>query len=193
MTKQIKELSRGEKAAATRKANQLKQAKAEAKQLKAARLAREAEDKAKLDAQHKAKVEDEILHAEIEALAADLPSWRRVLVGFVLGIGAAFAVGYGIGMLLAYCLAGIMTLTASVAMQFVLSVIAWAIGLYASWKVGGYVGGKVFASVVLPDGLVGKSYDSVANACGEARDKVKGWFTSKPAVAQFTGAHPAGA
>lgn len=119
----------------------------------------------------------------------ELPSWKRVLVGFVLGVATAGAAGYGIGMIAAYCIAGIMTLTTSAGIALFMTFLVWLIAIYASWKVGGWVGGKVFSSVVMPDGLASRAAASVSNAASDAKSAVAGWFTSKPAVAQFSGAH----
>lgn len=136
-------------------------------------------------------------HVNIEDLfdGITFPSPRRVIAGVLLGIAAAFCVGYGIGMLIAYALAGILTLTASPAIALALSVITWLLGIYASWKLGGYIGGKVFASVVLPEGLAARSYESVAGAvsstASSVKNKVGGWFTAKPVEPAFTGAHAA--
>lgn len=192
---QAQNLTRGAKAAATRAANE---AAKKAEQLKAARAEhRELKRKQKeAAAAHAASVQPQTEHVNVEDLFAGvaLPSWKRVVVGLVLGLAASCTVGYGIGMLMAYALAGIATLTASAGMAFVLSVLVWALGLYAGWKLSGYIGGKVFASVVLPDGLASKSYDSVANAANEVKAKVGDWFKSKPIVQQaqaFTGAHAA--
>jgi hypothetical protein len=148
-------------------------------------------------AEHAESVQPDPLHAAIDDLFADVefPSARRVLVGFILGIACSAVVGYGIGMLLAYALAGIMLLTSTAWIAFTLTVLAWIIALYAAWKIGGYVGGTVFSSVVLPTGLAARSAASVSNACGSAKNKIGGWFTSKPVVEApaFTGAHAAAA
>lgn len=144
-------------------------------------------------AQHAKTVQPEPAAAPLEDMLADftLPSWKRVAVGIVLGLAGAVVVGYGIGMLMAYALAGIATLTASAGIAFVLSVLVWVIGIYSSWKIGGWVGGKIFGSVVLPEGLAARSAASVSNAASD----VKGWFSNRPVVAAtrehaqaFTGA-----
>lgn len=121
----------------------------------------------------------------------ELPSWKRVLVGFVCGIAVAGAAGYGIGLIAAYCIAGIMTLTTNAALALISSFIVWLLAVYASWKIGGWIGGKVFASVVLPDGLASRAAASVSNAASDAKSTVAGWFgTSKDKVqAKFSGAH----
>lgn len=204
MTKAIaSNVSPATKAAATRAANaeaakqaQLKQARAEVRAArKAEREAQAAREQAA--AAHAQAAQPEPAAAPIEDLYADLqlPSWKRVAVGIVLGLAGAVVVGYGIGMLMAYALAGIATLTASAAVTFVLSVIVWVLGLYSSWKIGGFIGGKIFASVVLPDGLASRSAASVGNAV----DSAKGWFSNRPVVAAtreraqaFTGAWNAG-
>lgn len=148
-------------------------------------------------AQHAKTVQPEPAAAPLEDMLADftLPSWKRVAVGIVLGLAGAVVVGYGIGMLMAYALAGIATLTASAGIAFVLSVLVWVIGIYSSWKIGGWVGGKIFGSVVLPEGLAARSAASVSNAASD----VKGWFSNRPVVAAtrehaqaFTGAWKAG-
>lgn len=163
-------------------------ARAQAAELKAKR---EAEEAAKVAAHAAAQPQpvaatDDELKFELDF---ELPSWKRVLVGFVLGVATAGAAGYGIGMVAAYCIAGIMTLTTSAGIALFMSFTIWLLAIYASWKVGGWVGGKVFASVVLPDGLASRAAASVSNAASGAKSAVAGWFTSKPAVAQFTGAH----
>lgn len=148
-------------------------------------------------AAHAQAVQPEVTHTDIEMLMDDieLPSVKRVLVGFILGVAAAGATGYGIGLLLAYALAGIMVLTAAPWLAFVLSVLAWVAAIYAGWKLGGYVGGKVFASVVMPEGLAARSYASVVNAVTGAKQNVVGMFSvNKEDLAQqvftkFTGAH----
>jgi hypothetical protein len=139
----------------------------------------------------------DLSHANIDELMSgfEMPSVKRVLVGTVLGIAAAGATGYGIGTLLAYALAGITTLTATAWIAFVLSALAWIIAIYAGWKLGGYVGGKVFASVVLPEGLAARSYASVVNAMGNAKQNAVALFSidkdelAQQVVAKFSGAH----
>ena len=176
-------------------------ARAQAKELKAKREAEEAA-KADLAAKNAAAAQALLAAAAAQPKPAaatpeelgigfdfELPSWKRVLVGFVLGVASAGAVGYGIGMVAAYCIAGIMTLTTSAGLALFMSFTIWLLAIYASWKIGGYVAGKVFASVVLPDGLASRAAASVSNAASDAKNAVAGWFTSKPAVAQFTGAH----
>lgn len=176
-------------------------AEAELKAAQQAELKRlRAEKRAKARAAQQTKPEcvvqrdealDDIAHADISSMFADLPSPKRVLVGFVLGVMSAGLTGYGIGTILTYALAGIAALTGAAWIAFALSVLAWVIALYAAWKIGGYVGGKVFSSVVLPDGLASRSYESLANAGSDARSKVVGWFgkTKVAAVEQFNGAH----
>lgn len=187
MAKQIQELSRGAKAAATRAANKLDAAREEVKQIRAQRRA----DKLAA-AQHAATVQPQAQHVNVEDLFAgagvELPSVARVVVGLILGLTTSFTVGYGIGMLMTYALAGIATLTGSALLAFTLSALVWVLGIYTAWKVSGYVGGKVFASVVLPDGLAAKSYESLANGVSSVKSSVAGWFANKPSVAQFTGA-----
>lgn len=172
---------RAEKAAATRRSN------------KAALDAMTVQVSA---AEHAKAAQPEASAADIEDLMADLnlPSGKRVLVGLVLALGSAFSVGYGIGMLLSYAIAGILVLTSTAWIAFTLTVLAWIIAIYASWKIGGYVGGKVFASVVLPDGLASRSWAAVAggtksattslgDGVASARNKVGGWFTTAPVQA----------
>lgn len=177
------QLTGAQKAAATRqakadaaKAEQLRQARAEV------RAKRKAErDAAAAAAAHAQARQPEAEHVNVETLFDDtfeLPSWKRVTVGVILGLVGAGFVGYGIGMVMAYALAGIATLTASTAVAFCLSALVWVLGLYASWKIGGWVGGKIFASVVLPDGLAARSAKSISNAVGDA----KNWMASRPFV-----------
>ncbi|HEY4721061.1 MAG TPA: hypothetical protein VII92_04395 [Anaerolineae bacterium] len=162
---------------------------AELKRMRAVKRAAKISAAAHVDA-----VQPEPEHADIGSMfdGVELPSAKRVLVGFILGIATAASVGYGIGMLLAYALAGIMLLTSTAWIAFVLSVLAWIIAIYAGWKVGGYVGGKVFASVVMPDGLAARSVASVSDAASNMKAKIGGWFTTKEVeAAPFTGAYPA--
>ncbi len=171
---------------------------------KAKRDAKKAAD-AKLAA-HVEAVQPEVAHLSINDMLGDydieLPSARRVLVGFVLGLMSSCAVGYGIGMLLSYALAGIIVLTSTPWIAFVLSVLAWVLAIYAAWKVAGYVGGKVFSSVVMPEGLASRSYASVVNAVSggasrttaalsDAQQSASNWFArSKDITAEaFSGAH----
>lgn len=183
-----------QKAAATRaakaeaaKQEQLRQARAEVRQRKKAE--REA------TAAHAQGVQPDPAHVDVEQLFdndVSLPSWKRVTVGLILGLASAFSVGYGIGMLMAYCLAGIATLTTSAALALALSALVWIIGIYATWKIGGWVGGKVFASVVLPEGLAARSAASISNAVGGAKDRVAGVFSGSSTVQRaqaFTGAY----
>lgn len=131
-------------------------------------------------------------HVNIEDMMAglDMPSPTRVIVGCLLGLASAGAVGYGIGSLMVYALAGIATLTGGAFLTFALSVIVWILGIYAAWKIGGWVAGKVFSSVVLPDGLASRSYESVAGMFSGAKDKATSVLGSaKDRVEQFTGAH----
>lgn len=145
---------------------------------------------------HIEAVQPEAVHADISSIIDDLklPSAKRVIVGMLLGIAASFAVGSAISLVMAYTIAGILTLTTSPALALCLSVLAWIVALYSGWKLGGYVGGKVFASVVMPEGLASRSYESVANAVSSTSSavasRVSGWFKREP-VAEFTGAHVA--
>lgn len=148
-------------------------------------------------AAHAQAVQPEAAHVNVEDLMADfkLPSIKRVLIGALLGIASAASVGYGIGCALSYALAGIVTLTAAPFIAFALSVLAWVIALYAGWKLGGYIGGKVFSSVVMPDGLAARSYASVMDAVTGAKDRAVGLFSvdkeelAAQVVAKFSGAH----
>lgn len=169
---------------------QLAAACAQAKELKAKR---EAEEAAKVAAHAAAQAQP--VAATLDELGLDdyefdLP-WKRVAIGFVLGVASAGAVGYGIGMIAAYCIAGIMTLTTSAGIALFLSFTVWLLAIYASWKIGGWVGGKVFASVVLPDGLASRSAESISDAARGAKNTVASWFgaSKEKAKAQFTGAH----
>lgn len=130
-------------------------------------------------AAHVAKVQPEVQHAEVDetdaelaAFMAALPSPGRVVVGALLGLASAIGVGYGIGMIMAYALAGIATLTGSAALAFMLSALVWVLGIYATWKIGGYIGSKVFASVVLPDGLVSRCCASLSLGFGGMKNAV---------------------
>lgn len=167
-----------------------------AEQLAAARK-QAAEIKAKREAQAAAHAAEQAKPAAatfeelgLDGYDFDLP-WKRVLVGFVLGLTAAGAVGYGIGMVAAYCIAGIMMLTTSAGIALFMSFLVWLLAIYASWKIGGYVAGKVFSSVVMPDGLASRSFESVSNAASGAKSTVSGWFTSSKdkVQAKFSGAH----
>lgn len=165
-------------------------ARAQAKELKAKR---EAEEAAKVAAHAAAQPQpvaatDDELKFELDF---ELPSWKRVLVGFILGVASAGAVGYGIGMVAAYCIAGIMMLTTSAGIALFMSFLVWLLAIYASWKIGGYAAGKVFSSVVMPDGLASRSFESVSNAASGAKSTVSGWFTSSKdkVQAKFSGAH----
>lgn len=167
---------------------QLEAARAEVKAIRAAKAAKTRAANKALKAQaaaHVNTVQPDAAHVNVEQLfGGELPNWKRVTVGFVLGLLASGAVGYGIGLIMAYALAGIATLTGSAALAFTLSAIVWVLGIYAAWKIGGWIGGKVFASVVLPEGLAAKSYESLANGVGSARARVAGWLEAKPLVVQ---------
>lgn len=194
-----------ERLAAMRKTEQLAAARKQAKELKAARevadavAAEAAAALAKTVAEEKAKFAAYAAQPKPSAATPDelglgdfeIPSWKRVLIGFVLGVASAGAVGYGIGMVAAYCIAGIMMLTTSAGIALFMSFLVWLLAIYASWKVGGYVAGKVFSSVVMPDGLASRSFESVSNAASGAKSTVSGWFTSSKdkVQAKFSGAH----
>lgn len=141
-------------------------------------------------ANHVADIQPDVLHADLEDLIGsfELPSWKRVACGIVLGLLGAGVVGYGIGMIMAYALAGIATLAGAGAIAFIMSVLVWVIGIYASWKIGGYVGGKIFSSVVLPEGLAARSMASLSNAVAGAGDRVRNSSIVQRAQS-FTGAH----
>lgn len=167
------------------KAEQLAAARKQAAELKAKREAQAAAHAA-AQPQPAAATFEELGLGDFE-----IPSWKRVLIGFVLGVASAGAVGYGIGMVAAYCIAGIMMLTTSAGIALFMSFLVWLLAIYASWKVGGYVAGKVFSSVVMPDGLASRSFESVSNAASGAKSTVSGWFTSSKdkVQAKFSGAH----
>lgn len=109
---------------------------------------------------------------EVAAMVEALPSGKRVLVGFFLGLATSAAAGYGIGMLASYAIAGIVTLTSTAWIAIVLTVLTWMLALYSGWKIGGYVGGKVFSSVVMPDGLASRSAAAVGNLFSSGKDKI---------------------
>lgn len=167
------------KAAETRAKNKAAKLKEEKKAARAAQ---------KAAAQHVEAAQPDVLHANIEDLIGNMPSAGRVVVGFILALTASVMVGYGIGMLMVYALAGIATLTGAAWLAFTLSVLVWVIGLYSSWKLGGWVGGKVFSSVVLPEGLASRSYEAVKNGVKSTKDNVVGWFSERPSIAQYSGA-----
>lgn len=189
------DLTPAQKAAATKAA---KAEAAKAEQLRTARAEVRAKRKADREAAaaHAAGVQPEAQHVGVEQLFdmddVELPSWKRVTVGLILGLTAAGFVGYGIGQIMVYALAGIATLTTSAALAFTLSALVWVIGIYASWKIGGWVGGKVFGSIVLPEGLASRSAASISNAVGSAKDRVTGVFKGSSTVQRaqaFTGAY----
>lgn len=143
--------------------------------------------------EHVEAVQPEAVHADIESMINDmrLPSATRVIVGAILGLAAGGAVGYGVGTLMAYALAGIATLTGSALMAFALSALVWVLGIYAGWKLSGWIGGKVFSSVVLPEGLAARCYDSLAGAVsGTKAAVVDSWNETRTAqrIDAFTGA-----
>lgn len=170
------------------KAEQLAAAREQAAEIKAKREAQAAAHAAEQAKPAAATPEELGIGIELDF---EIPSWKRVLVGFVLGVASAGAVGYGIGMVAAYCIAGILTLTTSAGIALFMSFLVWLLAIYASWKIGGYVAGKVFSSVVLPDGLASRAAASVSNAASGAKSTVSGWFTSSKdkVQAKFSGAH----
>lgn len=173
---------------------QLEAARQEFNARKAAKAAetRAKNKAAKLQAAAHAQVQQpDPLHVEIDDLMAQFEniSATRVLVGVVLSLAAAGAVGYGVGLIMAYALAGIVTLTGAAWITFALSAVVWVLGIYSAWRLGGYIGGKVFSSVVLPDGLASRSYDVVADSVSGAKARVSSWFAPRiEAAKEFTGA-----
>ncbi len=140
--------------------------------------------KSKAAAAHVESTQPDPAAASIEELVAGLalPNPARVVVGVIISLFASFSVGYGIGMLMSYALAGISLLVGSALLSFVLSVFVWIVGIWAAFNAGAYVGSKVFASVVMPEGLASRSYESVAQASVSAKNTVVGWFKPRAKI-----------
>lgn len=168
------------------KAEQIKaDQQAELKRLRAEKRA-----KAKAVAEHVETVQPEVEHADIKSFmdGLDIPTPKRLLVGFILSIAVAGAVGYVTGIVLSYVIACIAVLGAGALVTFLLTALAWIIAVFASVRIGHTIGGTVFQSTVSCDGAINRSYTSVSNVVANAKSKVLGFFKSEP-VEQFTGAH----
>lgn len=115
--------------------------------------------------------------AEEYASSVNMPSGRRVVVSWILGLLAAGGTGYLIGSLVVPLLNALFIAIAVTTTSMFLAWIIYSLGvlamLYGAWKAGGYVGSKVFAYVV---------EDKYTEHFGVAKSWVKGLFTSSKPV-----------
>jgi len=115
--------------------------------------------------------------AEEYASSVNMPSGRRVVVSWILGLLAAGGTGYLIGSLVVPLLNALFIAIAVTTTSMFLAWIIYSLGvlamLYGAWKAGGYAGSKVFAYVV---------EDKYTEHFGVAKSWVKGLFTSSKPV-----------
>lgn len=125
--------------------------------------------------------EEAARHARVMAAAEaflgefQLPSWKRVVCGVVLGGLLAFGTGYVIGTIAAVVIAGVVALTGLAWLGWVIYALALVISMWAGAKVG-MSGFNYVASFKVDD------------HASALKNKVLGLFKSKPVV-EFNGAH----
>lgn len=113
---------------------------------------------------------DETLAALLEGV--ELPSGKRLLLGFVAAFLSGCVIGYVGSMALAWLLAGSLLLGAGGFLTMLVTVLTWALTLIAAYWAGGTVGSYILTK-------------TIDRHCSAAWDTVSGWFggDTTPAVA----------
>lgn len=113
-----------------------------------------------------------------EALSAEQPSWKRLLLAWTLGLATSFGVGYFVGHLVMYATIGAALLTGSSFMALLTLVIGFIIAIYLGGKA------SLFAYTKVMDKSIDKAYDSVKEFGASSYNNVRSMFTpSKGATA----------
>ena len=168
-------------AAAIVEAQQAELKRLRAEKRKAAKLAAQAPtaqpEAAKVNVAQEAVKLGETIQSLLDSI--EMPSWKRWITGFVLGIAAASGVGYLVGVVAGLLMVGILAATSMVWLAWVVYVLSLIVAFY----VGGKIGGIVYEWVTM------KKVDAQFDA---AKKRVSGWFSSsKEKVEAFSGAHTA--
>ena len=107
-----------------------------------------------------------------DALSAEQPSWKRLLLAWTLGLATSFGVGYLVGHLVMYATIGAALLTGSSFMALLTLVIGFILAIYLGGKASLYAYTKVM------DKSIDKAYDSVKEFGANSYNSVRGMFTS---------------
>jgi len=97
-------------------------------------------------------------------------TWKRRLAAFFGSILLAGGAGYLIGQLAGYAMLGCYALTGSAFLMYTILFIALILAAYAGFKIGQHVGNYILSGQIDRD-------------CVAMKDKVFGWFKSKPKAA----------
>lgn len=118
---------------------------------------------------------DETMAALLEGV--ELPSGKRLLLGFVAAFLTGCVIGYVGSMVLAWLLAGSLLLGAGGFLTMLVTVLTWVLVLIASYWTGGAVGTYIISQ-------------TIDRHCTAVWDTVSGWFSSDTPNVEGT---PAGA
>lgn len=105
--------------------------------------------------------------AYFESLMKDLPSWKRVTVGLLLGMAVSYTVGYCAMTLVVYAVIGAIMCGAPIFIAQILYVLGLLISIYAGYRAGGFT----YLNVI---------DETVDAKFAQAKGWVTGLFTSTP-------------
>ena len=108
-----------------------------------------------------------------DALGAEQPSWKRLLLAWTMSIATSIGLGYVAGMVIAYAIVGAALLTSSAFVMMLIYVLGMLGAMYLGYK------SSMFVYVSIMDKSVDRAYSA-------ASSKVRGWFGSsaiKPVAA----------
>lgn len=106
-----------------------------------------------------------------EALSAEQPSWKRLLLAWTLGLATSFGVGYLVGQLTMYCVLGAALLTGSAFVALLVMVIGVLVSMYLGYKA------SLFAYTKVMDKSIDGAYNSVKEFSASSYNSVRGMFT----------------
>lgn len=131
------------------------------------------------DAQAEDAKRDERMAAAFEVLMDqfEVPSWKRWLTAFTVGLLAACGTGYLVGTLVGMLCVAVVGATGMAWLGLVIAIL----GIIAGGMLGGRAGSAMYSYIA--DGKIDAVYHS-------AKSTVTGWF-KKPAIVQFSGVHAA--
>ncbi len=130
-------------------------------------------DREQADAHYQTEAQRRLSSALDEVIGEfTAPSWYRRLSGAVLALALSYGAGWLIGAVLNYVIVGAAVATGSLALVLFI----YVIGMICSALAGLVIGLEGYSFVV--SGRIDQTYDTVKN-------KVTGWFSSKPSLAGF--------
>lgn len=101
-----------------------------------------------------------------EALDAESPSWKRLLLAWTLGLATSFGVGYLGTALMTYALVGAALLTSSAFVAILIAIIGVLASMYLGYRA------SMFVYVKVMDKSIDRAWNKVTGMFGFATKKV---------------------